>query len=965
MKKAKNKEQFKRGMIVSLLILLGLTVLINIIFNIFSGYADLYIGKGKAVITSAKGTENWDSEYYSMDFDTEERLKVAAGKIVEELVAEGAVLLKNNGALPLTSTKGDKKNITLLGRDSVDAVYGGSGSGSVDISTVVNLKTALESANFNINSVVYNLFDTFASYTMGRNSFGQPVKKYDNPKADIVMDKPQDSTYTIGEMPVSNFTTEVKDSFDVYSDAAILMFGRGGGEGGDLSLDMKGYDDNYEIGQHQLELNKDEKDLIELAKANFDKVIVLINSSAAMELGVLENDPEIDAVLWIGAPGQTGFDAVAKILNGTINPSGRTVDIYASDFTKDPTFVNFGHFQYSNISRNNSYGDGFLVQYEEGIYTGYRYYETAAAEGFIDYDNAVVYPFGHGLSYTDFVWEVTEQDLGDTTGKIIVDVKVTNSGQYSGKDVVQLYFSAPYIEGGIEKSEVVLGDFTKTSLLAPGESQLVTLSFDVEDMASYDYINEKAYVLDSGEYSINVQTDSHNMKDGVDKITYSVDKTVVFSGKNSRGSDFETATNQFDDVSSQITTMSRSDFGGTFPTAPTAADLKANEDILKAFEVYFTEDNEDSEATRPVTGAKNGVSLINMRGRDFNDPLWETLLDQLTPDEIVAVVINSAYNTGEIESVGKPATVDLDGPAGINSFMGASIHGVAYPAAVVIAATYNTDLVYRMGEMLGNEGLFYNVNGWYAPAVNIHRSPFAGRNFEYYSEDPVLSGKIGIACVEGTTSKGITTYVKHFALNDQESNRNKNGVATWSNEQAMREIYLKAFEIIVKDAKNSIKYFADDKGILSTKEIGATTAIMSSFNRVGGVWAGGSVPLMQNVLRDEWGFKGSVISDFNLYKHMNVNQGLAAGTDINITFSSQKSMDDTESATAVNQLRRSAHRFLYTTVNSNAMNGIVPGSTVTFTMAPWMLYLIIFNVLMVAILVFKYVRFSKKLKSFN
>jgi len=963
MKKIKSKKQMRRSWIITLSVIVAVTLILNVVINIFSGYADLYIGKGKAIITAAEGTENWDSEYYTLDYKSEDDLKAAAGKVVEELVAEGAVLLKNNGVLPLKSTSANKKKITLLGRDSVDSVFGGSGSGSVDVSTVIDLKTALLNSHYDINEEVYSLFDSFASYKMGRNSFGQPVKKYDNPKADIVMDKPEVSTYTIGEMPASYFTESAINSFKSYNDAAIITFGRGGGEGGDLTKDMYGFDDNYTIGQHQLELNKDEKDLLEIAKVNFDKVIVLINSSTPMELGILEDDPKIDAVLWIGSPGQTGFNAVGDILNGTVNPSGKTVDIYARDFTKDPTFVNFGNYQYSNISRNNSYGDGFFVEYEEGIYIGYKYYETAAYENFIDYDSAVVYPFGYGLSYTEFDWEIVNKELGNVDGSIKIDVKVTNVGDYPGKDVVELFYSAPYTKGGIEKSSVEFADFAKTSLLKPGESETLSLQLSVEDMASYDYKDNRAYVLEEGEYKLLVQTDSHNKKIGLDEIVYTVSKTVVYNSKNPRNSDDLVATNQFDDVSKELNSMSRSDFEGTFPTAPTAEDLKANSAVLEAFAPYFVDDHIDSTQSKPVTGEKNGVSLINMRGLDFDDPLWDTLLNQLTTEEILAVTISAAYNTGEIESVGKPATVDLDGPAGLNSFMGASLHGIAYPSAVVISSSFNKDLAFKMGEMLGNEGLFYGVNGWYGPAANIHRSPFAGRNFEYYSEDGVLSGKIAAKAIEGAASKGVYSFMKHFALNDQETNRTNNGVSTWADEQAIREIYLKPFEIAVKTARNEIKYISDNDGTISQKEIPATTAIMSSFNRVGGTWAGGSSALVQTVLRDEWGFTGFVLSDFNLYSHMNANQGLAAGTDLQLTMTGMKSYDDEDSATTANYLRRAAHRLFYTVAHSNAMNGIIPGSTVKFTTAPWKIGLIVFNIIMLLLIVLKTISYRNKRKS--
>ncbi|WP_037572100.1 beta-glucosidase [Spirochaeta cellobiosiphila] len=972
MKKEKSKKQLLRSWIISLVLVIGLTAIINIAFNVLSGYADLYLGTSKAVITQAEGTEDWDSQYYSSDYASDEEVKTAAEEVVSTIESEGIVLLKNNGVLPLSTSESDQTRITLMGRDSVDAVYGGSGSGSVDIFTVIDLKTGLEASHYVINPEVYALYDEYASYNVGRNQFGAPVKKYENPKADIVMDKPEESNYRIGEMPVSKFTDSTVASFNQYNDAAVLVFGRGGGEGGDLALDMEGSDPNYVSGQHQLELNKDEKDLLALAKANFDKVIVIINASTSMELGILEDDPDIDAILYVGSPGQTGFYAVGEVLNGTVNPSGRTVDLFASDFTKDPTFVNFGFYQYNNISEDNAIGDGFFVQYEEGIYYGYRYYETAANEGFIDYDEAVVYPFGYGLSYTDFDWKVVNQELGNVDGTIQVDVEVTNTGDRAGKDVVQLYYHAPYYDGGIEKAQVVLGDFAKTKLLEPNESEILSLSFPVEDMASYDYKTERAYVLDKGEYEILVQTDSHNRKEGIAPITYDVKKTVVYSGNDHRNSDASEVTNEFDQISNlftdepeagKITNMSRSDFEGTFPTAPTVDDMTANEAIIQSFQEWAIAENLDPEAHMPTTGKQNGINLINMRARDYDDPLWQDFLDQLKPEDVAAIVVNSAYNTGAIESVGKPATVDLDGPAGINSFMGAKISGIAYPSAVMISGTFNKDMASTMGQMIGNEALANGVNGWYAPAVNIHRSPFGGRNFEYYSEDPILSGKIAQSVVEGAASKGVYSFIKHFAMNDQETNRVNNGVSVWANEQAFREIYLKPFEWVVKNSRTNIKYIADDKGTLAEKEIPASMAIMSSFNRIGATWAGGSPELMTNVLRDEWGFQGLAISDFNLYEYMYGNQGIAAGTDIYITFSTSKSLDKVNSPTVANQLRRVAHNLMYTVANSNAMNGIVPGSTVSFTMAPWVKGLIIGDIIIALLLCLRTFFVFKKIKT--
>lgn len=942
-KKKMSNKKFKAIWISILSVVLVLTLVVNILLNIFSGYVDLYLGKGELIITKTEGTEDWDSEYYTNDYATVEELTIAANELVEKIEGEGIVLMKNNGALPLATSADNKTKVTLFGRDAADPVYGGSGSGSVKLDTVINFKTGIQNANYEINETVFSILEGYTTYKEEPNMFGGMDRAYDNPKAKIVMDKPEESVYYIGEMPVENYTQDAIASFGTYGDAAIIMIGRGGGEGGDLATDMTGWDEHYEAGQHQLELNYDEKQLLALAQANFEKVIVLINSSSAMELGVLENDELVDAVLWVGAPGQTGFNAVGEVLNGTINPSGRTADIYPADFTADPTFVNFGHYQYSNINESNAIGNAYFVQYEEGIYFGYRYYETAAAEGFINYDEAVVYPFGYGLSYTNFDWEVVDKKLGKADGEITVDVKVTNTGDVAGKEVVQLYYSAPYYDGGIEKAEVVLGDFAKTGILEPGASETVTLTLVVEDMASYDYETEKAYVLEAGDYAIKIQSDSHNMKDGIEPITYKVDKTIIYSGDDHRASDEVAVTNQFDDVNALftdtaaeglITNMSRADFAGTFPTAPTAADITANDNIIEGFKAYVAAEHEDPNAVMPTTGADNGLQLIDLRGVDYNDPTWELLLDQITAEDVTKILLNGAYNTGAIDSIGKPAAVDLDGPAGISSFM-TSLSCTAYPSAVVIASTFNTDLVYQMGIMVGNEALNSKVNGWYAPAMNMHRSQFAGRNFEYYSEDTVLSGKIGAACVSGTANKGVYAFIKHFALNDQETNRVNNGVASWANEQAIREIYLKPFEIVVKTANNTIKYISDENGTVAEKEISGSTAVMSSFNRIGSTWAGGSSALMQTVLRDEWGFEGYVITDFNLYPYMYTDQGIAAGSDLMLTFESMKTIEDATSATAVSNLRKSAHRILYTVVNSNAMNGIVPGTIISYTMSTW------------------------------
>ncbi|PZR53864.1 beta-glucosidase [Xylanimonas oleitrophica] len=923
---------------------LVLAVGANIALGIFSNWVSSQLGTGTYTLTNTEDAEGWDTTYNEADHATLEETEAAAEALVEEIAAEGIVLLKNTaGALPLTA---DAPRVTLLGRGAADPVYGGAGSGSVDTSSAVDFRSGLQNAGIEVNETVYSLLDAFAQ---------------EAPRADIVMDKPEESRYDVGEMPVAQYSDEARASFADYADAAVVVIGRGGGEGGDLAQDMTGWDDNYVDGQHQLELNKDELDTIALAKESFETVVVVVNASTSMELGTVQHDAGVDAVLQVGSPGQSGLNALGRILTGDVNPSGRTVDLYAADFTQDPTFVNFGSFAYSNISglwSDGSLGvdgNGYFVHYEEGIYVGYRYYETAAVEGFIDYDQAVVYPFGHGLSYTTFDWAVAGTQLGDVDGEISVDVQVTNTGAVAGKDVVQLYYSAPYTPGGIEKSSVVLGDFAKTGLLAPGESETVTLTLPVEEMASYDYRGDRAYVLEQGTYELRVQTDSHSLKAGVAPIPYTVESTVVYSGDDHRASDQAPVTNQFDDVSAafvdapqdgKILNMSRADFAGTFPTAPTAADATASPEVVAAFGEYdAAAAAAQSDATMPATGQDGDLGLIDVRGLEYDDPRWDALLDQLTVGEMTNVILNGAYNTGAINSIAKEVTGDYDGPAGFSSFINDAVSGMAYPSAVLVAQTWSKDLAHDMGVSIGNEAIFLGASGWYAPAMNLHRSPFAGRNFEYYSEDGVLSGKIGAAVVSGAASKGVYSYVKHYALNDQETNRVNNGVATWANEQAIRELYLKPFEITVKTASAPMRYIADDQGTVAEKEIGAT-AIMSSFNRVGATWAGGSVPLMDTVLRDEWGFRGIVITDFNLYGYMYPDQGIKAGSDLMLTFQPMKSLADTTSAEGVSNIRKATHNILFAVANSNAMNGVATGAEISYTPPTWRFVQIAVDVLL-------------------
>ena len=914
--------------------LLGVTAAANVAANKFSSLLDHYVGGRPATVEKVEGSEGWDAEYYTSDYRGRNQATEAANELVTEIEAEGIVLMKNdNAALPLSTSE----TVSMLGRYAADPVYGGAGSGTVDANSCINFYQGISQAGFTINDTAYDwINDNYSNYA----------------KAAITMDNPATASYYIGEIPWSDYSSDAQSSIN--GTVGLVFIGRGGGEGGDLSRNLKadvesGVSENftansetanYEDGQHELELTAEEKSVIAAAKAACTKVIAVLNLSTSMELGPLvSGDYEVDAILEVGSIGATGAAALGQVLAGTVNPSGKTTDIWAADFTADPTFKNFGGKRYTDIENyyaknaNSTASDGtaYFVEYAEGLYYGYRYYETAAVEaeagnydGF-DYDKAVVFPFGYGLSYTTFSQTLDSVSADSDTVK--VEVTVANTGSVAGKDVVEVYYSAPYTKGGIEKPAVVLGGFAKTDALDPGASQQVTIEFPVRDMASYSS-DDQAYVLDAGDYVISLRTDSHTVVD---------QKTVTLSAKKYATDSATEAqiTNKFDDMTEymekNVKTMSRKDFKGTFPEE--AADKSAADCGVELVE-WKLEDHEDPNATMPTTGASNGLQLIDMRGEDFDSDAWNDILDELTVEDMAACLNDDAYNTPEVESVGKPATVEPDGPAGFTSLTGPT-GNCSYCSEVVMAQTWNVELMHRMGQMVGQEALASAYNGWYAPAMNTHRSPFAGRNFEYYSEDPLLAGKIGAAVVSGAAENGCYAMIKHFAMNDQESYRVQH-ICTWATEQVAREIYLRPFETTVKEATYEMKYISDDKGTVSTKTMPGCTGVMSSFNYVGAEWAGGRKSLCTGVLRDEWGFKGMVITDFNLYGYMNKTQALLAGTDLELTYSAMTGeYDGTNTATVVSAMREAMHRVLYTVANSNAMNGMVPGSKITYGVAPW------------------------------
>lgn len=940
---------------------LVLAALVFVGTNMFSGVLDAYVGRGQMTVSHKPGSENWDTAYYKNDYASGDEATSAAREVTRKIAEEGITLLKNNdGTLPI---KGDSPKVTLLGRRSVDTIIGGTGSGSGDASQATSLVDALTNEGFQVNTTVTDM------YSANLDSV---------PTANNQMDDPSKQTYYIGEFPQSYYSGEVLSSFADYNDAAIVVLGRQGGEGVDFSTNLKSTLDgstamdssiaevaNYEDGQHQLELSKEEIDLIQLAESHFDKVVVVINSANVMELGDLQNDPRISAIVWMSYPGSTGTEALAEILKGEINPSGHTVDTWAADLTADPTFPNTNSRKYSNVDKSNALGDAYTVDYEEGIYVGYRYYETAYADGAIDYDSAVVYPFGYGLSYTTFDQELKSCDVSD--GKVNATVTVTNTGDVAGRDAVQVYYSAPY-DGTVEKSAVVLGGFGKTKLLEPGESEDVTVSWNVDEMASYDYKGAGCYVLDAGDYVISVRKNAHEVYGENCTYTYNVPEKVIYDSSNPRPTEIEdqtgdavnmsedhksshevvAATNRFDNVSSHFVdysnpkegkavNLTRSNFSGSWPTSPTAADLTASDEVISAFGKY-TPDYYDSSDSKPTTEASNGLSVVGMRGLTYDDPKWDELLDQLSVKDMVAYISGGNQGTPAIASVNLPASKATDGPAGLKQYggVGMSTTGNFNCSSTLTAATFNVELAQEYGVAVGNEALAGSENGWYAPGCNIHRSAFSGRNFEYYSEDPVLSGAICAGTIQGAATKGVTCYMKHFALNDEELHRTNNGFCVWANEQAMREIYLKAFQIAVEMPVVKESYL-DEQGNTQTKTIRATTGIMSSFNRIGDTWTGGCDELLKGVLRDEWGFEGTVITDYNSSDFMNIEEGVSSGNDLMLanTATLPSKFKDQSNPSSIKAMRAAMKNCLYTQANSNTVNGTSAGDQIVYALSTW------------------------------
>ncbi len=862
---------------------------------------------------------NVSSMLNSSKIELSEETVKASKDVVQKIGEEGFVLLKNEGLLPLSS---DTKNLNVFGWASTNPILGGTGSGSSDGASSMWILPSLEAAGFATNADLTKIYTDYRADRPG-----------------IAM---QQQDWTLPEPTVDVYTDDVMGKAEEFSDTALIVISRSGGEGADLPVDMnaviKGtYDvsgdvsvvpdkfgyyrasytnngdyDDFEPGEHYLELSVTEENMVEKVCESFEKVIVLINANNAMELGWVDEYPQIQAVILAPGPGNTGFTALGEILNGSVNPSGRTVDTFVKDLTATPTWNNFGTHAYDNVedlkqqiaaADGASEGGMAFVNYVEGIYVGYKFYETAAEEGLIKYEDEVQYPFGYGLSFTEFEQKIEGFKAEENT--VSFDVTVTNTGDVAGKDVVEVYFTPPYENGGIEKASVNLIDFAKTNVLEPKASQTLHFSLDLVDLASYDSNEIKVkgggYILEAGEYTISVRSDSHTV---LAEESFEVDEDIDYSS--GRPSDKIPAVNVFQEYSrGDFEQLSRADGFANYEEATAAPkDLSMSDEVrnlleLKAVGIYDPTLYDNASDTMPTLGAKNGLNLYQLTGKSYDDEQWEKLLDQLSFEDMSTMINMGGWSTAAIPSVGKLATSDCDGPAGLSNFI-TGAYGTAYPAEVLMAQTWNKDLVEEMGYAMAQEYVDANNYGWYGPAMNTHRNAFAGRNFEYYSEDGVLAGFMAAYEIQGAAEKGVYPEIKHFALNDQEGSR-CSFLLTWADEQAIREIYLRPFEMAVKNFP-----------------AGKPLGVMSAFNWIGTKPCCANPELLQTVLRDEWGFVGMVETDYDgSYGYMIADNVVRNGGDLMLGFGMAESNKFTDtSATATLAMRRAAKNILYTVGNS-------------------------------------------------
>ena len=951
--------------------------------NFFAETIDYHLGGGTVSVVESGDISSGLKDYYGASSVSAADATARAEQLSRQVSDEGTILLKNDGVLPLAAGAA----VTPFGYGYLNPIHTGLGAGASSSEKTVSAEAAMK-AYFTVNEA--------AVEKMRQSTASSPSEAPGTTKVRGDSGTMLSTNEEIPEYDASIYAgiaNQVKDS------VGVVFITRIGQEGADKKYD--GYDDGT---PHYYALTAKEKDTIRFAKENCRAVVVVLVTSNVMEIGeLMEGELEVNAILTPGNPGPFGLESAAKIMVGEVVPSAKTVDIWAADFTKDPTYQNFGEFSYSNAQWGGK--PRYFVDYAEGVYVGYRYYETAAAEDpDFDYDREVVYPFGHGLSYVDLDGGFTQEIVGldDSGDTVKLTVKVTNhSAAYSGKDVVQVYYNPPYTdfdrENKIEKPVKNLVEFAKTDVLAPGASQEVAIEFAKEDMASYCYTRENpdgtrgAYVLEEGDYTLCVGGNSH---ESFDERTVNIPSTVWYDSANPRASERDTqaknlaegagpiaASNQFQDASDYmqgVTMLSRADWKGTFPVQYAGRQKELLEAFMAGNAATAAFDyNTDAELGNvpgsrvyseemPASAVKNGLTVADMRGKDFNDPLWDDLLDQLDWDnskaQIRTYLGKAAYSLGKLEDVGKTASITLsDGATGITSVP----NYTSFAASPVFAATWNKELMQEFGEAIGLEALTGGVYGWYSPGLNIHRSPFSGRNYEYFSEDAVLTGKMAARIVSGAAEYGVFSFIKHFAVNDEETNRS-NRLAAWATEQAIRENYLKAFELAIKESSFTLRYLEkgeDGQWIQREREMTAGLALMLSQACIGTETAMTHYGLITGVLRNEWGFNGIVSTDLYYGDDWIGDKLIRAGGDI---FLGNTLVKDYDSATSRNLMRESIKRTLWVTANSGYMQGTVPGDRVVQSTAPWRIALMaadiaigVFCAAMVGIMIFRIVDAKK------
>ena len=922
------------------------------------------------VDNSGAKTDGLDLDYTKMSYNSAEELAEYQRQLDRQIAGEGVILLKNEGTMPFdTST-----TFSFFGHSSVSNI----GSG--------NLKGSFEAEGFGVNNALWDFYST----GKGSNGYGLG--------AGSVM-YGDDEDFSINEVPLSLILGEsgMEESFK--NTVPVFVLSRVAGEGRDMPRSMYNHASNAEDkAKTYLEPDSTELEILSYLNDNFDNVVILMSSAAALDLDSLDRFEHISAIISAPHISSEGMYSVAGIFSGRINPSGRTVDTFEKDAMQSPAAQNFGDFQYINV--DGSYTKYNYVEYLEGIYVGYRYYETRYEDavlgqgnaGSYNYDDAVMYPFGYGLSYTTFEWSGYNVSWSGDTATVSVTVK--NTGSVAGKDVVEVYAQSPYTEydkqNKVEKSAVELVGYAKTSELQPGASETVTVSFDKEQLKSYDYTTAKTYILDAGTYYVTAAENAHaavnnilaakgkTVADGmtadgdtsfVDTFTVDALDTTTYANDAYTGA---AVTNQLDNANGGFTYLTRNDWVGTFPkidgevgnqVSTWGNQINGSDGVsytfTKTIDAATLAKLDSFDSLNPnissdygeelVYGKNNNVTLIQLRGLSYDDPMWDKLLDELTPEDYQLLITQSGYGTYALKSVDKPAAVDRDAATGVIDFYfdenGFHLVGYAFSSPIVIAQTWNLELARAFGEQVGQQAQFINVNGWYAPAVNIHRTPFSGRNSEYYSEDGFLTGTMAKEETIGAAEGGMYVFVKHFAVNDQEDHRGDRegqySLATFLNEQAAREIYLKPFEICMKSGtveENYVKTNSDGSYEMAKAQVPACNAVMTSFNRIGYTWAGGHYGLMTGILRNEWGFNGFAVTDnANTGVFMDAGQMIQAGGDGKLTNlpSGARYTFDSKDATDYHYGRIAAHHILYSIVNSNAMDGGMPGSRYVPTVAPY------------------------------